>query len=72
MTTLASCKSCGAEIIWIKTPTGKNAPIDAKPEKRWAEINRFSASEPRRWALLDTYLPHFASCPNADQHRRER
>ena len=28
---MSKCKSCGAEIIWIKTKNGKNMPCDAKP-----------------------------------------
>lgn len=27
---MSKCKACGAEIIWIKTPGGKNMPCDAQ------------------------------------------
>lgn len=25
------CKSCGAEILWVKMTSGKSMPVDAKP-----------------------------------------
>ena len=28
---MAKCRSCGAEIIWIKMKSGKAMPVDAKP-----------------------------------------
>ena len=28
---MSKCKSCGADIIWIKTAAGKNMPCDAQP-----------------------------------------
>lgn len=61
---MATCKTCGAEILWIRTTTGKMHPIDAKPEKRWV----WNAVD--GWDLLETHISHFATCPDADQHRR--
>jgi hypothetical protein len=29
--TKQACKSCGAEIIWVKTEAGKAIPLDAEP-----------------------------------------
>lgn len=28
---MASCKSCGAEIVWALTIAGRRMPVDAKP-----------------------------------------
>ena len=25
---MATCKACGAKIEWVKTPSGKNMPVD--------------------------------------------
>lgn len=71
---MATCKSCGAEILWVTTPTGKNAPVDAKPEKRWVEVKVILEGRPdtAEWVLVDTYLPHFATCPQASEHRKGR
>lgn len=71
-----TCKSCGAEIIWVKTRGGKAMPLDAKPEKRMVLVGFEGAQvgdqDPTPIAeVQDTYLSHFATCPNADQHRRK-
>jgi len=26
---MSECRSCGAEIVWLKTSAGKNIPVDA-------------------------------------------
>lgn len=62
-----TCSSCGAAILWAKTPQGKAMPLDAKPEKRVVLGRQTGEAH-----VLDTYLPHWASCPNAAQHRRPR
>jgi len=67
---MPTCKTCGAEILWIVTPTGKAHPVDAKPEKRWVTVFSLDEDGGEEWALVDTYLTHFATCPQADQHRR--
>jgi len=66
---IARCKSCGAEIIWIKTPQGKNHPVDAKPKKMWVHEDH-PVHYP--WKLVDAHESHFATCPNADQHRKSK
>ena len=58
---IARCRSCNAKIIWFKTAAGKNMPVDAdtvEPEDRSLDLTRHQS--------------HFASCPNADKHRRPR
>ena len=82
---MAKCKSCGAEIIWIKTTSGKSMPCDAKEVVYWenkhgkATVVRPSGEVVR--ADLDGeegkesrigYISHFATCPNANVHRRTR
>lgn len=64
---MANCKSCGAEILWVKTENGKSMPLSvATKEKRW--INQ-PAIDAERGFQVDTYLSHFSDCPNAAQHR---
>lgn len=58
---IVACRSCGAQIIWFNTDKGRNVPIDAesvKPEDTEYHYGR--------------HVAHFATCPNADQHRRPR
>jgi len=48
-------------IIWFKTPTGKNMPVDADtvlPDDQELELPR--------------HVSHFSTCPGANQHRRSR
>jgi hypothetical protein len=68
----ANCKSCGAEIIWATSVNDKPIPLDAKPEKRLIlvfhrNVERGDYNEAR---MVDTYVSHFASCPDAAQHRK--
>lgn len=58
---IVRCRSCRAQIIWFKTGAGKNMPVDADtvaPEDDELDLTK--------------HISHFATCPNADQHRRPR
>jgi hypothetical protein len=58
---ITRCRSCNAKIIWFETPAGKRMPVDADTvEADDTELD------------LDRHQSHFASCPNADQHRRRK
>ena len=61
------CKSCGAAILWVLTPKGHAMCLDPKPEKRVVLGRQTGQAH-----VLDTYVPHWATCPSADQHRRPR
>lgn len=55
------CKSCGANIVWFKTKAGKRMPVDeltCLPTDREDQLD------------LTRHKSHFATCPNADDHRR--
>lgn len=58
---ITRCRSCRARIIWLKTSAGKNMPVDAdtvEPEDQEFDSTRHQS--------------HFATCPNADHHRKKR
>ncbi len=57
---LATCKSCGEYIVWVKTEAGKNMPVDA---------DSFDEGDDLLWDP-DKHISHFATCPNADKHRK--
>ena len=83
---MSKCRSCGADIIWIKMASGKAMPCDA------AKISYSTALPPSakgddvltlvtdRGTVVQTvfdpagdkhgYTSHFATCPNANQHRK--
>ncbi len=64
---MSACKSCGAPIVWGKTFAGKSVPLDP-PEKRYIKLTDGVAFG--RLRMVETWLSHFATCPNAGQHRR--
>lgn len=73
---VAKCRSCGAAIYWATTGTGRQMPVDVKPVengnvaltwngKRISAVYVAGAAHP---GVLR--LSHFATCPNAKQHRK--
>ena len=60
------CKSCGAKVTWAKFKSGKPAILDFPPEKR------IVVDEDGVARILDTYISHFATCPNAAHHRKPK
>jgi hypothetical protein len=81
---MADCRSCGAEIKWARTEkNGKPIPVDPEPvEGGNLELHADDDGELVARALCgqeqtlpgmdlpDRYVSHFATCPNADQHRK--
>ena len=77
---MSKCKSCGAEIKWILTQSGKKMPVDAKPVPYRADpggslsLVTMNGRVERGVLDLDSdqagYVSHFATCPNANEHRR--
>lgn len=57
---MALCRSCGAEIAWVKTEKGKSMPVDIDS---WDGNRIFTPGK---------HISHFASCPNAAKHRKPR
>lgn len=73
---LSKCKSCGASIRWAKTPTGKSMPLDFEPA---ADGNivlidglATAASPMELLSGKPVFRSHFATCPNAQAHRKGR
>lgn len=57
-----TCSSCGAPIYWVRTTTGSRMPLDRGRVLR-------VVFQDGVWRVLGSYKSHFASCPNAAQHR---
>jgi hypothetical protein len=55
------CRTCNAPIVWLKTPSGKNMPVDAGSVE--PDDDRYMAGK---------HVSHFATCPQAGQHRRRQ
>ncbi|EFX60268.1 hypothetical protein DAPPUDRAFT_124771 [Daphnia pulex] len=56
---ITKCRSCAARVIWFKTLAGKNMPVDADTVE--ADDDELD---------LSRHVSHFATCPQATQHRR--
>ena len=81
---MSKCRSCGAEIIWIKTRAGKNMPCNATlvPYKQTETGKEYVVAEDgsmiRCTLLFDglptgmARVPHWATCPTVEQHRRKK
>jgi hypothetical protein len=57
------CSSCGADIVWFKTKNGKRMPVDEATTQ---------PNDAEHMLDLSRHKSHFASCQNAEQHRRSR
>lgn len=72
------CKSCGASIVWALTKDGKHIPIDNQPVKggnlRMTSLGREPLTVEVKPVEPEIYgwVSHFATCPNADEHRKSR
>lgn len=75
------CGSCHAAIRWVVTAKGKAMPIDADPSEDGAfvingrsltgdTLVEFVKPSFRPMTSADRYSSHFATCPDADEHRR--
>jgi len=60
-----TCKGCGREINWVKTLNGKNMPVDPEPQTMVVTTKNDKA-----WVSKTCYVPHWATCPNADDFRK--
>lgn len=68
------CKSCKQPIQWVVTQFDKKLPIDPEPHPNGNIMLKNDGA-----AVVVTpdypgtkYLSHFATCPNAKQHRKAR
>ena len=58
--TVCYCRSCGAGIYWTESvATGKRMPLSVRTEREREDGQRVAQS-------------HFADCPHARQHRKDR
>lgn len=69
--TTSTCR-CGAAIVWVVTPAGKNMPLDAKTETWWLADPDGALTGSPKARPVQVRKPHWASCPMADQFRKER
>jgi hypothetical protein len=69
---MSRCKSCGAEIDWVKTSTGKSMPLDIGRRLGGnVDIGDDGIAQVKP-SLPDVkrFVSHFTTCPDADSFRR--
>ena len=80
---MAKCKGCGAEIIWIKTNTGKSMPCDPAMVTYWEKPKALGKVVTPNGEILSCvfegelekatgagYISHFSTCPKADRFKK--
>lgn len=78
---MAECRSCGAKVLWVTMAgTGKANPLDAEPSDKGNVEVTYDTGQPvgtvvtneDRLFPVPLYLSHFATCPDAESHRRKK
>jgi hypothetical protein len=79
MPQLGNCRSCGAELIWVRTAaTGTLMPLDAKPAEDGNTVIKDGVAHVLKGDLFEEFLDgpkhksHFATCPAASAWRRKQ
>jgi hypothetical protein len=82
--TAVECRTCRALIFFALTPAGRRMPINAKPDpaglligfltfdssgRAQLNVDTYRADEPKHQGR-NRWTSHFATCAQADQHRR--
>lgn len=72
MNVIAKCRSCGADIIWARTSSGRNIPVDADPTPDGnVELTGTTVVvHPGPVPDLELRMAHHATCPQAAEWRR--
>lgn len=71
------CRTCKQRVRWARTERGNAIPLDPEPAAngsiRLDDGVAFVVPEADRAAFAgELYLSHFATCPDAAQHRRRK
>lgn len=81
---MPDCRTCGAPILWAVTDAGDRMPVDAEPFEggniELAQLPhpmqglRVVMVDPAAPSMLGAprYRSHFATCPDAPTHRKDR
>ncbi|MBQ8135864.1 MAG: hypothetical protein IJ174_00320 [Clostridia bacterium] len=75
-----TCRGCGKQIIWTRTPAGKNMPCDPclitfTEDAKGPETFILPDGQTKRGRQAENgergYIPHWATCPNWKQFKRK-
>lgn len=80
---MATCKACGAPIVWVQSPAGKFIPCDEgliayKQDEAGTDVLISDRGEYIKcrlhfdgWPTGMARRPHWATCPFADKFKRK-
>jgi hypothetical protein len=66
---MTKCTSCGQYIVFLKTSKGNWMPVDA--DSVFDIEYEVPDMEPPEYDRLQGHMSHFATCANADKHRKK-
>jgi hypothetical protein len=73
---VSTCSTCGGQIIWARTETGKRMPLDANPSSDGNLTLTTDGLLPTARSIAHGHRPgqllfksHFATCKHATLHR---
>lgn len=70
---MSRCRTCDAPVLWVSTPTGKAMPLDLEPDPEGRFVVEGGVAYPvGLFSEGPRYTSHFATCPQADEHRKPR
>lgn len=84
---LATCKGCGAKILWVKTAEGNNMPCDPElisvddcdvgtvlvtVDGDVLKVTSQSVVSGEDCQPAEGYVSHFATCPEAEKFRKRK
>ena len=76
---MSICKGCGAEIRWIRMPSGKAMPVDVPgvpftpgggPTRFILENGSITYGVKGRSGPMIGYVPHWSTCPAAGHFKK--
>lgn len=74
----AKCRSCQADIIWIRSSNNNLMPLDAQPNPEGNIVIKDGVAHVMKGDLFEEmlegerYMTHFATCPNSAKHRKKK
>lgn len=59
--TISTCRSCGADIIWVRTPAGNAMPLNAQADSLWMIDSDSEGGAPKA-KPVQVRVSHFGTC----------
>lgn len=79
---MSTCRSCGAQIDWVKLTSGKNHPVEGEYIKHDEAENGdrlvtdggnvYAVDRSKSFPNVKGRISHFSVCPDADKWRRSK